>query len=378
MQEGPCGDPAALVSPILRACLEAGNQDRMETIMEHLKSSLFIGNTSYKEGIAAPKQQDILRQAFYGEPNCTESTPAGRICLSQSQVSMSVIARQAPTAFCFEIARFAVHDLLWLLECQRFNDSSKYYSCITRDAWIRLPQHERLAIAFALRPNADDLNVKATDKVQDGWEACSDVAALSTCVKERVRCSIQLSIQISQARTTRHGELHVNVVGPFSLAVYSVLAACSRDRPKPKFRVWNEKEASKVMRAAKLTFDYLLDVTQNAGLDEAATSVTKYAFIDGLKKSAPAVICQLGAEAESVLQGLLAPKEVQDLVLEHEWAKNKSLLHLCKAAARFSAGSSFLAHKILEKQYRIDEKDALKCVSAICRDGPSGQDAEEV
>ena len=79
-----------------------------------------------------------------------------------------------------------------------------------------------------------------------------------------------------------------------------------------------------------------------------------------------------------------AAEEIRLLVIDHEFSKNQTLLHLCKMAARSfpcthgpEEGPS-LAHMVLRKTYRLEKPDALRCISAICLGGPSRQDAEEV
>ncbi len=375
MQAG--GDVADLVSPILRKCLDTRNQSRMEKILQCLKSkSIFMGKTHWKDGMKTQQTQKVLRQAL------SELLPLGKICLSESQQVMSLLGHDASVEVRSDIAGSAVHDVLKLLKMGQFNSGEKYYGLLTTDDWVCLPQHERLAIAHALRPHANALKSRNVPLV-DGWEQCGD-HTLAAYVDEEVRNSIQLSLQISRNRVKRQDLFHVNVVGPFSLAVYSVIAAIGVDRTEPEFRVWPDKEASKVAHAAKLAFDCLCEVVQNAVHDSTDASTqtlerSRSTFIDGLKRYAPGLICRLGSGAEQALQGMLSAEEIQLLVIEHEFSENKTLLHLCKVAARFSPGPS-LAHMVLTRVYRLEKSDALKCVSAICRGSPdpSRQDAEEV
>jgi len=352
----------------------------MEKILQCLKSkSIFMGNKHWKDGMRPKQTQEVLRQAL------SELSPLAKICLSESQPVMSLLGRDAVKVRS-DIAGSAVHDVLWLLQQERFKGGKNYYGLLTPGDWDRLPQHERLSIAHALRLHAKIL--KSRDAaLADGWEQTGDHAALAAYVDEKVRNSIQLPIQISQARAKGHGQFTVHVVGPFSLAVYSVIAAIGVDRPQPEFREWPDNEASKVAYAAKLAFDCLCDVVQNAGFDstDALTmEKSRSTFMDGLTRSAPGVICRLGPGAEQALQGVLSAEEIRLLVIEHEFSKNQTLLHLCKMAARSfpcthgpEEGPS-LAHMVLRKTYRLEKPDALRCVSAICLGGPSRQDAEEV
>jgi len=272
-----------------------------------------------------------------------------------------------------------------LLQQGQFNCDKKYYGLLTPGDWDRLPQHERLAIAHALRPHIKNLKSgDRNDALVDGWEQSGD-HALAAYVHEKVRNSIQLSIQISRIRMKRHDLFHVNVVGPFSLAVYSVIAAISVDRTQPIFHVWPDNEASKVAHAAKLAFDCLCEVVQNACPDNTdALTKSRSTFMHGLTRSAPGVICHLGPGAEQALQGVLSAETIRSLVIDHEFSKNQTLLHLCKVAARSfpcthgPEEAPSLAHMVLRKTYRLNKPDALKCVSAICLGSPSRQDAEEV
>jgi hypothetical protein len=373
MQAG--GDVVDLISPILRKCLDTGNQSRMEKILQCLKSkSIFMGNKHWKDGMRPKQTQEVLRQAL------SELSPLAKICLSESQPVMSLLGRDAVKVRS-DIAGSAVHDVLWLLQQGRFNSGKRYYGLLTPGDWDCLPRHECLAIAHALRPHVNKLKSRDAALV-DGWEQFGDHAALAAYVDEKVGNSIQLSIQISKARVKGHGQFTVNVVGPFSLAVYSVITAISNDRPQPEFRVWPDSEASTVAYAAKLAFGCLCDVVKNAGLENTGATLltlekSRSTFIDGLKKWAPGVICHLGSGAEQALQGVLSAEEVRLLVIEHEFSKNPTLLHLCKVAARFSP-ETYLAHMVLRKTYRLEKPDALRCVRAICLGSPSRQDAEEV
>jgi hypothetical protein len=377
MQTG--GDVADLISPILRKCLDTGNQFRMEKILQHLESkSIFMGHEHWKDCKRPQQIQQVLQQALL---ELEKLSPLAKICLSESQPVMSLLVHYGEVKVRSDIAGSAVHDVLWLLQQGQFDCDKKYYGLLTPGDWDRLPQHERLAIAHALGPHVKIL--KSGDAaLVDGWEQFGDQAALAAYVDEKVGNSIQLSIQISKARVKGHGQFTVNVVGPFSLAVCSVITAISNDSPQPEFRVWPDSEASTVAYAAKLALVCLCDVVQNAGLDNTgATTQTleksRSTFIDGLKRSAPGVICHLGSGAEQALQGVLSAEEVRLLVIEHEFSKNPTLLHLCKVAARFSP-ETYLAHMVLRKTYRFEKPDALKCVRAICLGSPSRQDEEEV
>ncbi len=381
MQAG--GDIADLVSPILRKCLDTGNQSLMEKILQCLKSkSIFMGNKHCKDPITSQQTNKVLRQALSGK-----LSPLAKICLCESQPVMSLLGHDAAVSSRVrsDIAGSAVHDVLWLLQQGQFNCDKKYYGLLTPGDWDRLPQHERLAIVHALRPHIKNLKSgDRNDALVDGWEQSGD-HALAAYVHEKVRNSMQLSIQISRIRVKRHDLFHVNVVGPFSLAVYSVIAAISVDRTQPIFHVWPDNEASKVACAAKLAFDCLCEVVQNTCLDNTdALTRSKSTFMDGLTRSAPGVICRLGPGAEQALQGVLSTEEIRLLVIDHEFSKNQTLLHLCKMAARSfpcthgpEEGPS-LAHMVLRKTYRLEKPDALRCISAICLGGPSRQDAEEV
>jgi hypothetical protein len=377
MQTG--GDVADLISPILRKCLDTGNQFRMEKILEHLKSkSIFRGHKHWKDGMRPQQTQQVLQQALL-----EKLSPLAKICLSESQPVMSLLVHDAEVQVRSDIAGSAVHDVLWLLQQGQFNCDQKYYGLLTPGDWDRLPQHERLAIAHALRPHVNKLKSRDAALV-DGWEQSGD-HALAAYVHEKVRNSIQLSIQISRIRVKRHDLFHVNVVGPFSLAVYSVIAAISVDRTQPIFHVWPDNEAIKVAHAAKLAFDCLCEVVQNACPDNTdALTQSRSTFMHGLTKSAPGVICHLGPGAEQALQGVLSAETIRSLVIDHEFSKNQTLLHLCKVAARSfpcthgPEEAPSLAHMVLRKTYRLNKPDALKCVSAICLGSPSRQDAEEV
>jgi hypothetical protein len=369
------GDIIGLVSPILQKCLETGNQAFMERILRVLKSdSIYRGNQHLKGGISPVQQQKVLQRALTFIRECR---PAGdlsslsRICLSESQAAMSLFTDETVRT---EIAEFAVHDLLWLISRGQFSDNTRYYAQLTTNNWNRLPQHERLAISFALRPFADNFKTRnSSDSNSDGWEDCNDDAALASRVDAKVRNSILLSLQIStRFRKKRHGNYSVNIYGPFSLAVYSVIAANSADNPSFDYHPWPEQNAGNVARAAHLAFTCLRDTVENSGLENTSTLVETFqsTFINGLKKSACSVICALGSGAEKNLQSMLNPQEICSLVITHEFSRDKSLLHLCIVAARFSPSCqlklSELANMILEKDYQVNQHDALKCIRAIC------------
>jgi hypothetical protein len=378
------GDVIGLVSPILQKCLETGNQPFLERILRVLKSKSFYHGTQHlKDDISNATQQKVLQKAL---KFIREWRPAGelsslsRMCLSESQAAMSLLADDTVRT---EIAEFAVHDLLWLLMTRgEFSDDTSYYGQITSNNWNRLPQHERLAISFALRPFADNFKPRnSSDSNSDGWEDCNDdYAALASRVQEKVRNSILLSLQIStHFRKKRHGNYSVNVYGPFSLAVYSVIAANSADRPSVDYHPWPAENARTVALAAQLAFACLRDTVENSGLENTSALVKTFqsTFINGLKESACSVICALGSGAEKTLQGMLNPEEICCLVINHEFSRNKSLLHLCNVAARFSPSRqsrlSELANMILEKDYhQVNQHDALKCIRAICLGSMAG------
>jgi hypothetical protein len=376
------GDVPGLVFPILQKCLETGNQGSMERIIRVLKSdSIYRGTQHLKDGISIATQQKILKQALNSirESNKGELSSLSRICLSESQPALSLLLDDKVRT---EIAEFAVHDLLWLMDTRKYSDDTKYYGQMTSDDWNRRPQHERLALSFALRPYAD--NFKPSARHSDGWEDCDDEAALVSRVHEKLRNSIQLCLQIStHFRVKGHGKCEVNVYGPFSLAVYSVIAANSADKPSVRFHPWMQKEkAGTVALAAQLAFDNLRGIVENSGLKNTSTFVANFesTFINGLKNSACSVICTLGSGAEETLQSMLTPAEIRGLVIEHEFSRDKSLLHLCNVAAQFSPSlqsklseksldlqtNTALAKMILEKDYQVNEQDALKCIRAIC------------
>jgi hypothetical protein len=139
------------------------------------------------------------------------------------------------------------------------------------------------------------------------------------------------------------------------------------------------QKAGTVARAAQLAFDCLRDTVENSGLKNTSTFEEKFqsTFINGLKESACSVICALGSGAEETLQSMLTPAEVRSLILKHEFSRDKSLLHLCIVAARFSPSRqlklSELAKMILEKDYQVNQHDALKCIRAICLGSMAGR-----
>jgi hypothetical protein len=375
------GDVLGLVSPILQKCLETGNQGFMERILRVLKSdSIYRGTQHLKDGYSNATQQKVLKQALISirESNEGQLSSLSRMCLSESQPALSLLLDDKVRA---EIAEFAVHDLLWLMDRRKYTDDTKYYGQLTSDNWNRRPQHERLAISFALRPYADNFKPSACNS--DGWEDCDDDAALVSRVHEKVRNSIQLSLQIStNFRVKGHGKCEVNVYGPFSLAVYSVIAANSAEKPSARFHSWLvlKEKAGTVARAAQLAFACLRDTVKNAGLTSTLVEKFQSTFINGLKESACSVICALGSGAEEALQSMLTPAEIRILVIKHEFSRDKSLLHLCNVAAQFSPSrqsklseksldlqtNGALADMILEKDYQVNKEDALKCISAIC------------
>ena len=373
------GDVIGLVSPILQKCLETGNQPFLERILRVLKSkSIYHGTQHLKDGISHVLQQRVLQQSLISirESNAGELSSLSRICLSESQPAMSLVDDTVGT----EIAEFAVHDLLFLINRGEFSDNTRYYGQLTTNNWNRLPQHERLAISFALRPFADNFKSRnSSDSNSDGWEDCNDHAALASRVHEKVRNSILLSLQISSHfRKKRHGNYSVNVYGPFSLAVYSVIAANSADKPSFDYHPWPEENADTVARAAQLAFACLRDTVENSGLENTSTLLEKFqaTFINGLKESACSVICALGSGAEETLQSMLNHEEICSLVINHEFSCNKSLLHLCNVAARLSPSRqsklSELANMILAKDYQVNQHDALKCIRAICLGNMAG------
>jgi hypothetical protein len=376
------GDVLGLVSPILQKCLETGNQGLMERILRVLKSdSIYRGTQLLKDGLSNATQQKVLKQALISirESNEGNLSSISRICLSESQPAMSLIIDDTVRP---EIAEFAVHDLLWLMDRREYSDDTKYYGQLTSDNWNRRPQHERLALSFALRPYAD--NFKRSARNADGWEDCDDDAALVSRVHEKLKNSIQLCLQIStHFRVKGHGQCEVNVYGPFSLAVYSVIAANSADKPSVRLHSWPElkEKAGTVARAAQLAFVCLRDTVENAGLTSAWLEKFQSTFIKGLKESACSVICALGSGAEETLQSMLTPAEIRNLVIKHEFSRDKSVMHLCNVAAQFSPSRSLdlqtngaLADMILEKDYQVNKQDALKCISAICVGRPENAD----
>ena len=374
---------AAVVAPILQQALRDANKSLIEKILGMINSDqIFYGTRTI--ALNCNTQKHILRQALdlcsaeNAEGGGSSLTPITHMCLSESQAAMSLIDDQRRT----EIIESATHDLLWFMQKSRFDDSEKYYQFLQDDAWKQLHQHERLAVSFALRPNASGFSSKGRSHFSDGWESY-DVEQLDAYVDKRVTLSIKLASQMSAIFRGKSDDYTVNVTGPFSLAISCILLTARADRPTVTYRSWlngaevNADTAEKCSRAASLVLQVLGETLQNLGNQNVSTIVRS--FKDKFLEPASTLISVLGPRAEKALKTLMNADELERVIIEVELNRNKDLLDRCKALSKYEriGSSPSLADTILRQDYELNFCNALTCIKMIYQSPSVAANGEE-
>ena len=218
----------------------------------------------------------------------------------------------------------------------------------------------------------------ASKTVVDGWENCKD-EDFDKYVNEKVAPCIRLSYEMAKIQQTRLDPYRINVIGPFSLAISCVLAEALFNTPTVTYKPWPTGHPEHVARATASAFDCLCRIMKDSG--HQSPSQVQEKFKDGVLKAATNVICALGSKAREAFGSICPEDSIWKIIVEHEYSKDKSLLHLCKVISQLDNSSPCLAHLVLEQDYQVQIRDLLKFIKVLCQKDPSVTsevDAEEV
>jgi hypothetical protein len=370
-------EQADLISQILKDALQRGNQDLIRSIFEIMKS----GNIWHQRGVinvSQTVQKSILQNALQPTHELGEHA---RACLACSPFAMSHISDDVRQ----EILKNAMHDLVWLMDHDDSIDPKEHHVFDEDSDWGKFEQHERIALSlFLCRKNPPNLG-------KDGWEhqqsSCTD-EELDDYVQKRLGPSIALTQRFckkfwKQSDKPSVTVITVHVTGPFSLAIYCILAAASRQGPTVILHDWPHAPAypgyllekpESLARVARSVFVCLCTYF------DRGSQVLK-TFRESLSKCARRVIWKMGSRAQQVFQDILPLEKIAEIAITQELSENKDscgLLHLCQVISQFqtsSPASSYLAKdllgQVLKQTYSVSRQEALTIVKVICHGNPT-------
>jgi hypothetical protein len=385
-------EQADLISQILKDALQRGNQDLIRSIFEIMKS----GNIWHQRGVinvSQTVQKSILQNALQPTHELGEHA---RACLACSPFAMSHISDDVRQ----EILKNAMHDLVWLMDHDDSIDPKEHHVFDEDSDWRKFEQHERIALSLFLR-RKNPPNVG-----KDGWEhqqsSCTD-EELDEYVQKRLKPSIALTERFCKKiwnQSDKPSVITVHVTGPFSLAIYCILAAVPRQGPKfilhdwphapayPGYLLENPESLARVARSVFVCLCTYLEIpvkfTGSVVSDihfviHNGSPVLKI-FKESLSRCARRVIWKMGCRAQLVFQDILPLEKIAEIAIIQELSENKDsgLLHLCQVISQFQTSSpassyltSDLLRQVLKQEYSVSPQDALTIVKVICPGNPS-------
>ena len=373
------GDITEVLASDLQEALASGEPSRVQKNLSILQSSggIFCNERRFS---CKPSNKEMQAEIFGRALNQLSDAsaqslggPRVRACLAQIPDCLSYIKGQKHRN---QLVQCAVDDLLWLVKQDRFDDSAHYYSGVLPTEWEKLAQHQRLAVAFALRPHTTGFRCPDRGHMQDGWETCKE-ADLETVIDERIRATLELSVKVAtRFRKRSHGAWNMRTNGPLSLAVlWAIESSSCHDKPSSQHLGWCAKErvtaeeASRLARVATIAFDRLCNDMPESKREELADRFREHLF----EYASPAV-CVLGARACRAFPALRGEKALD--VVRHIIAKERNasqkgpgLVRLCTIASDFATvhvRPEALAELVLAGAYEVSVQDAFKVVEILC------------